>query len=216
MGTIQTVTNHQVMTMMEIIKDTDLYDHFSEYDVTLIGTNIYASMGHGIQLKVMMNYPFVYDMNMATKYGDMRKMGTILECKKDGEPLFCLCFITKGYNFRPDLQKDYLSYEALEKCLKLANVKYKGKRICCTLMGTSKFDGNGDRDRVLELYEDCLKDCDVTIYDYVQKHRDKEYMEMFVNEKKVKDVDPKKYYEMVRKRKKEAEERYRKNGHRRW
>ena len=84
------------------------------------------------------------------------------------------------------------------------------------MMGSSRFDGNGDKERILKMYEECMTDCDVTIYDYEQKSRDEEYMEMFVNEKKIKDVDPKKYYEAVRKRKKEAEERFKKNGHRRW
>ena len=202
--------------MVTVIKDIELYDHIKEYDVTLVGTNIYASMGQGIQLKVMLNYPYVHTMNMATKYGDIRKMGTILECKEDGEPVFCLCFITKGYNFRPDLEKDYLSYESLEKCLRLANVKYRGKRVCCTLMGASRFDGNGDKERILKMYDECFTDCDVTVYDYEQKSRNEEYMEMFINEKKIKDKDPKMYYESVRKRKKEAEERFKKNGHRRW
>ncbi len=88
--------------MINIIKDIDLYDHFNEYDIILIGTNIYCSMGQGIQLKVMLNYPYVYDKNLETKYGDMNKLGTILECTKEGEPTFCLCFIVKG-NFRPDV-----------------------------------------------------------------------------------------------------------------
>ena len=202
--------------MIKVIKDTELYDHFSEYDVTLVGTNIYASMGQGIQLKVMINYPYVYDKNMESKYGDMRKMGTILECKKDGEPTFCLCFITKGYNFRPDKEKDYLSYESLEKCLKLVNVMYKGKRLCCTLLGASPFDGNGDKTRIMNIFEKCAKDVDLTIYDYEQKSRNAEFMEMFAKERKVRDKDPKRYYQLVKERKKQAEDRFRKNGHRRW
>ena len=204
------------VTVIKVIKNTDLYDHFSEYDVTLVGTNIYASMGHGIQLKVMLNYPYVYDKNMASKYGDMRKMGTILECKQDGEPTFCLCFITKGYNFRPDKDKDYLSYESLEKCLRLVNVIYKGKRVCCTLMGSSPFDGNGNRERIMNLFEKCTADLDLTIYDYEQKHRNAEYMEMFAKERKIRDKDPELYYKLVKERKKKADDRFRKNGHRRW
>ena len=95
--------------MINVIKDEDIYWHFREYDIILIGTNIYCTMSQGIQLKVMLNYPYVYEKNLETKYGDMDKMGTILECKSENEPTFCLCFITKGYNFRPDLEKDYLS-----------------------------------------------------------------------------------------------------------
>ena len=201
---------------MKIIKDEDIFGHVKDYDVVLIGTNTYCTMSQGIQLKVMLNYPYVYEKNLETKYGDPEKLGTVLECTSDGEPTFCLCFITNGYNFRPDLQKDYLSYESLEKCLKLINVLYKGKRVACTLLGESRFDGNGDRDRILRVFEDTITDVDLTIYDYYQKSRAEEMKEIRVKELKVKEKDRKAYYEMVAKRKKEADERFKKNGHRRY
>jgi hypothetical protein len=90
--------------MVKIIKDIDIYDHFNEYDVILIGTNLYCTMSQGVQLKVMLNYPYVFNKNLETKYGDKDKLGTIIECTSDNEPTFCLCFITEGYNFRPDKQ----------------------------------------------------------------------------------------------------------------
>ena len=202
--------------MINIIKDVDIYDHFSEYDAILIGTNLYCTMSQGVQLKVMLNYPYAFNKNLETKYGDKDKLGTILECKSDGEPTFCLCFITKGYNFRPDLESDYLSYEALEKCLKLVNILYKGKNIACPLLGSSRFDGNGDKDKINEIFNKTLTDVDVTIFDYFQKSQAEEMKEVRERELAVKKIDRKAYYEMVAKRKKEANERYKKNGHRRY
>lgn len=202
--------------MINIVKDVDLYNHFDEYDVILIGTNLYCTMSQGIQLKVMLNYPYVYEENLNTKYGDMEKLGTLLECKKENEPTFCLCFVTKGFNFRPDLEKDYLSYEALEKCLRLVNIKYKGKKVACPLLGSSRFDGNGDSGKIYEIFNNSIKDVDLTIYDYFQKSRAEEMKEVRERELKVKEKDRKAYYEMVAKRKKEAEERFKKNGHRRY
>lgn len=202
--------------MINIIKDIDLYDHFKEYDVTLIGTNLYCSMGQGVQLKVMLNYPYVFNKNLETKYGDINKLGTVLECTSDNEPTFCLCFITKGYNFRPDLEKDYLSYEALEKCLRLVNVLYKGKRIACPLLGSSRFDGNGDKERILEIFNNCMTDVDVTIYDYFQRSRDEELVERYMTHKELRKHDLEAFKAIVKKNKEEAEERFRKNGHRRY
>lgn len=202
--------------MIKVIKDVDIYDHFSEYDAILIGTNLYCTMSQGVQLKVMLNYPYAYNKNLETKYGDKDKLGTVLECKSDGEPTFCLCFITKGYNFRPDLESDYLSYEALEKCLNLVNILYKGKNIACPLLGSSRFDGNGNKEKIYEIFNKTLKDVNVTIFDYFQKSRAEENKEVRERELAVKKVDRKAYYEMVAKRKKEADERYRKNGHRRY
>ena len=202
--------------MINVIKDIDIYDHFNEYDAILIGTNVYCTMSQGIQLKVMLNYPYVYNKNLETKYGDVAKMGTILECVNDGEPTFCLCFITKGYNFRPDLESDYLSYESLEKCLKLVNICYRGKKIATTLLGSSRFDGNGNRERIYEIFGNCLTDVDCTIFDYFQKSRAEELKEVWSKELEVKKVDRKAFYKMVSERKKKAEERFRKNGHRRY
>ena len=202
--------------MINIIKDVDLFEHFDEYDVILIGTNNYCTMSHGIQLKVMLNYHYVYEKNMETKYADPEKLGTILECKSDGEPTFCLCFISNGYGFRPDLNKEYVSYESIEKCLKLVNILYKGKKIATTLLGSSRFDGNGDRDRILEIFNNSITDVELTIYDYRQKSRDEEMKEVRQKELEVKKVDREKYYKMVSERKKKADERFKKNGHRRY
>ena len=201
--------------MIKVVKDIDLYDHVGEFDVVLVGTNNYHIMSHGIQLNIMLNYPYVYDKNLETKYGDPEKLGTVLECKSEGEPTFCLCFICGG-NFRPDLNKDYLSYESLEKCLKLVNILYKGKKVAATLLGTSRFDGNGDRDKVMEIFNNSIKDVDLTIYDYHQKSRSEQLGEIYHKETEMREKDRKAYYEMVRKRKKEAEERFKKNGHRRY
>ena len=201
--------------MIKIIKDIDLFEHFSEYEAVLIGTGTYCTMSQGIQLKVMLNYPYVFNKNLETKYGDKEKLGTILECKEDKEPTFCLCFIYEG-NFRPDIIKDYLSYESLEKCLKLVNILYKGKKIATTLLGSSRFDGNGDRDKIMEMFNNILTDVDITVYDYFQKSRAEEMKEVRDNELAVKKVDRKAYYEMVSERKRKADERFNKNGHRRY
>ena len=201
--------------MIKVIKDVDLYDHVGEFDVVLVGTNNYCMMSQGIQLNIMLNYPYVYDKNLETKYGDPEKLGTVLECASEGEPTFCLCFICGG-NFRPDLQKDYLSYESLEKCLKLVNILYKGKNVATTLLGASRFDGNGDKEKILEIFNNCITDVNLTIYDYYQKSRSEQLNEIRNKELEVREKDRKAYYEMVRKRKKEADERFKKNGHRRY
>jgi hypothetical protein len=201
--------------MIKVIKDVDLYNHVGEFDVVLVGTNNYCMMSQGIQLSIMLNYPYVYDKNLETKYGDPEKLGTVLECTSEGEPTFCLCFICGG-NFRPDLQKDYLSYESLEKCLKLVNILYKGKNVATTLLGASRFDGNGDKEKILEIFNNCITDVNLTIYDYYQKSRSEQLNEIRNKELEVREKDRKAYYEMVRKRKKEADERFKKNGHRRY
>jgi hypothetical protein len=163
----------------------------------------------------MLNYPYVQEMNMSTKYADKKKLGTILECKNEENPTFLLLYITEG-NFRPDLKKDTLSYESLEKCIKLINILYKGMNIACPFLGSSRFDGNGDKDKILKIIENNSKNINVTIFDYEQKSRAEELKAIREYELKIKEQDADAYYETVKKRKKEAEERYKNNGHARY
>lgn len=201
--------------MINIIKDIDLFDNVKDYDIVLVGTNIYCNLSQGFQRKVMLNYPYVQEMNMLTKYADKKKLGTILECKNEGNPTFLLLYITEG-NFRPDLKKDTLSYESLEKCIKLINILYKGMNIACPFLGSSRFDGNGDKDKILKIIENNSKNVNITIFDYEQKSRAEELKETREKELKLKEENADAYYEAVKKRKEKAEERYKNNGHARY
>ena len=117
--------------------------------------------------------------NYETKYGDINKLGTIVEYKEDNLPTFILAFTTFLYNFRGN-DKDFFEYDALEKCLKLINILYKGKRVATSMIGCSRFDGNANKDRVLEIINREATDFDLTIYDYKQdsysESNQKEYM----------------------------------------
>ena len=106
----------------------------------------------------------------------------------------------------------FLSYESLEKCLKLINVRYRGKTIACPFIGCSRFDGNGDKEKVLEIINNTLTDVDLVIYDYYQEKRNEKQIRVYKEEKEVKKKDYYAYYDMVKKRKAEAEKRFQKNG----
>lgn len=154
--------------MINIVKDIDLIDEVNKYDLILLGTNVYNTLGNGAQLAFRKKYPYIQENNLNTMYGDTNKLGTILECHKENEPLIVLLYITKGFGFQPHKEEDYLSYESLEKCLQLVNIIYKGKNIASSFIGASKFDGNGDKDRILEIIHNTLTDVNITIYDYYQ------------------------------------------------
>lgn len=201
--------------MVKVIKDIDLYNDVDKYDAILIGTNINCSMSQGFQRKIMLNYPYVQEENMKTKYGDEKKLGTVLECKKEGLPTFILLYIAKG-NTRPDINKEYLSYEALENCLKIINILYKGHNLASTFIGTSKFDGNGDNERVMKMISENTKNVNLTIYDYEQLSRADELKKIRTEELKLKETDIDAYYEAVRKRKQEADKRFKNNKHARY
>lgn len=187
--------------MINYIYDVDLFNHVSEYDAIIIGVNTCYTMRHGFQRKVSLHYPYVYDANVKTKYGDVKKLGTVIKCEEENKPTFLLCFINNGLNTRTDLKTDFLSYESLEDCLKIINVLYKGKRLASTLLGSSKFDGNGDKDKIKKIFENCLTDLDITIYEYEQKSRDQMVIEERMKEFAMKKKDLKQYHQMVKERK---------------
>ena len=173
----------------------------------------------------MLNYPYVQNKNIETKYGDKNKLGTILECKEENKPTFILLYINAG-NYRPDVNPIYVSYESIEKCMKLVNILYKGKNIATTVIGSSRFDGNGDKDTILKILEENSNNINLTIYDYVQKSRDEELKEIRLKELELKKKDINAYYEAAdgclnwidqdKKRKQEADERFKNNGHARY
>jgi len=152
--------------MVNVIKEIDLIDHVKDYDVILVGVNTYHTMGNGFQRKVRLKYPLTYKLNTSTKYGDINKIGN--RVNTNGTPIFSLCFITHSYNFRPDLTPDYLNYEALENCIKTANVEFSGLNVATTMIGCSNFDGNGDKDKVMEILNKNSDKINLFVYDYVQ------------------------------------------------
>ena len=155
--------------MVHVIENTDLINEVFNYSHILVGTSIMNSLGNGFQHKVAINFPDVEDKcKTATKYGDQRKLGTATVI--EGNPTFILCYITKG-RFRPDLKDDTLDYDALRNCLRLIHKNYKGERIASTIMGAPKYEGNGDKEKILSIFEETFSDCDVWLYDYEQTDR---------------------------------------------
>lgn len=170
----------------EIIIGDDLIDDIQKYDVILIGSGIYNSQGNGFQKKMCINFPDIDKVNKETNYADVSKLGTcqiITSYVKQGFPIFVLCYINKG-NFRPDLYKESLSYEALENCLKLVDSHFKNKKIGTTLLGNAKFEGNGDAEKIYEIIGNVCNNNEYYIYDYIQKPFNEEYPEIYNSIKK--------------------------------
>ncbi len=61
--------------MIKIIKNVDLINDIDKYDVILVGTNTYHTMGNGFQKKIRFKCPESYKLNLTTKYGDKKKLG---------------------------------------------------------------------------------------------------------------------------------------------
>lgn len=160
---------------IKIIENEDAIWHTEEYDVILVGTSIYNMLTNGFQFKLKTRYPEIEKANQTTNYGDKRKLGKRLTI--DGKPTISLMYICKYPGLRHGPPIDY---EALKNCIMTANAEFKGKKVMSTMIGCSDFDGNGDKDKVMEIIETYGKDMDITLYDYKQMRKEDERQAIFL------------------------------------
>jgi hypothetical protein len=147
------------------IHDKPLIEDVFNYDVIVFGTGIHNALGNGVQYDMKINFPIIEETIKKTPYADPRKLGTVSVI--NSKPIFCVGFIHQG-GYRKDLKPDYLNYEALKDVLLLVDENFKDKQIAMPLIGCSQFDGNGDKNKVLEIINS-LNNNDYFVYDYHQR-----------------------------------------------
>lgn len=152
--------------MVTIVKDKPLIEDVFNYDIIIVGTGIHNTLGNGFQHDIKINFPFVEDALKKTPYADKRKLGTVTVVKST--PLYCLGFIHSG-GYRKDLNPVYLDYQALNDVLHLIDNNFKNKRIASSFIGCSEFDGNGDKERVLDMFNNLTGENEYFLYDYEQR-----------------------------------------------
>ena len=178
---------------MNIVTGKDLIWETDSYDVILVGTSIYNLLTQGFQCKMGVKYPELISANNSTPYADKRKYGKRITVDLRNGPTVSLLYIC-GY---PHSKRDYLNYEAMDNCLATAEAEFKGKRVATTVMGSSLFDGNGDKDKCLELLDKHSKRFDLTVYDYLQLNRRVEIAQFLSKWNVYKKSDPDKYAELL-------------------
>lgn len=150
--------------MVTIIKDKEPIYETDKYDVVLVGVSTHNVLMGSFQCKLGVKYPIVEKVNDSTPYGDLRKLGKRVTIDDIGKPIISLMYIC-GY---PSIKKEFINYDALENCLNTANVEFKGKKVLTTVLGSTRFDGRGDKEKCMEIIKRCTIDLDVDVYDYSQ------------------------------------------------
>ena len=147
--------------MVTIIKNKEPIYDTENYDVVLMGVSTHNILMGNFQSKMAIKYPIVEKANNSTPCGDLRKLGKRITIN-DNKPVISLMYICTY----PSRKDNFIDYEALENCLKTANAEFKGKKVLTTFLGSTKFDGKGDRDKCLKIIEDSTKDLDLFLYDF--------------------------------------------------
>lgn len=149
--------------MITFIKGKEPIYDTEQYDVVLMGVSTHNMFMGNFQGKMAVKYPIIEKVNNSTAYGDLRKLGKRITIN-DNTPIISLMYMCTY----PSRKDNFINYEALEKCLKTANVEFKGKKVMATILGSTKFDGNGDKEKCLKIIEENTKDLDLYIYDFEQ------------------------------------------------
>lgn len=140
-----------------------------EYEVVLVPMGINNSFNSGFRRDIALNFEGIKEVEgNITRYGDKKKFGTITSVNVRGI-LFVFCYIDKG-GYRGG---DSVDYDALESCLKLVEKAFSGMKIASPLMGYGKFEGNGDKERLIKIFKDRFSesaaDIDVYVFDSVDR-----------------------------------------------
>lgn len=178
---------------MNIVTGKDLIWETDNYDVILVGTSIYNLLTQGFQSKISLKYPELVVANNSTPYADRRKYGKRITVDTENGPTVSIMYVC-GY---PHCKRDFLNYEAFENCMATAEIEFQGKKVASTIIGTSLFDGNGDRDRCLEILEKYSNKIDLTVYDYLQLYKRVEIAQFLSTWNVYKKSDPDKYEELL-------------------
>ena len=149
--------------MLHIFDDELLIEHIHDYEVVLVGMGINNAFSNGFPSYIKVHYPEVRRKeNELSPYGDRRKYGTCLPITFDGIT-FVMCYVHDG-GYRKAADGSFIDYEALDNCLEFVSKKYAGKKIATTLIGCFSYDGNGDVEKVKNMFETAFGGWDIDVY----------------------------------------------------
>ena len=148
---------------------TDLISNVKKYDVVVFGMGINNAFNSGLLYEIALNFPKVKESeNENSPYGDKRKYGTIYSTEADGI-VFCACYMNDGGYNRNKGEEDCVKYDMLEKCLRRVAEKYAGKKICAPIIGSSFYDGKGEKKKIMSIFARAFANADIDLYDYEQR-----------------------------------------------
>ena len=136
-----------------------------EFDVIAHGTNCFCLQGKGIALQMRKTFGTnEYEKEDNQYLGDINKLGQIQYVFRKTIITGELVAVVNAYTqYEPGKNLDY---EALTLCLRKINHKFRGKHIGLPRIGCGI--AGGDWETVRKIIEKELKDCDVTIVNYVK------------------------------------------------
>ena len=148
------------------VKDKFLIEDIKKYTIVLVPMSANNSMNSGFAYEIGLNFPSIREKVQTTPYGDRRKFGTVSVFKDDGIT-FCICFMHTGGQSK---QVEYVKYDSLADCLDLININFKGKTVASPILGSTKYDGRGDKEKIINIFKEHCTNIDLILYDYEERN----------------------------------------------
>ena len=149
-----------------IVKDKFLIEDIKKYTIVLVPMSANNSMNSGFAYEIGLNFPSIREKVQTTPYGDRRKFGTVSVFKDDGIT-FCICFMHTGGQSK---QVEYVKYDSLADCLDLININFKGKTVASPILGSTKYDGRGEKEKIINIFKEHCTNIDLILYDYEERN----------------------------------------------
>ena len=149
-----------------IVKDKFLIEDIKKYTIVLVPMSANNSMNSGFAYEIGLNFPPIREKVQTTPYGDRRKFGTVSVFKDEGIT-FCICFMHTGGQSK---QAEYVKYDSLADCLDLININFKGKTVASPILGSTKYDGRGNKEKIINIFKEHCTDIDLILYDYEERN----------------------------------------------
>ena len=149
-----------------IVKDKFLIEDIKKYTIVLVPMSANNSMNSGFAYEIGLNFPSIREKVQTKPYGDRRKFGTVSVFKDDGIT-FCICFMHTGGQSK---QVEYVKYDSLADCLDLININFKGKTVASPILGSTKYDGRGDKEKIINIFKEHCTNIDLILYDYEERN----------------------------------------------
>ena len=137
------------------------------FDVITHGCNCFSNMGAGIAVPMKNNFRCSdFPLERPETAGDINKLGQI-DWKPIGIAPGKVVNVVNSYTqYIPNAKAKPLDYEALALCMRKINKVFNGKHIGLPQIGAGL--AGGDWERIKQIIQTELKDCDITVVIYKQ------------------------------------------------